>query len=178
MRLILSLMFAAALTLAQPAPQAQRPRPTPRPSIISPEVHSDCTVTFRLRAPNAKAVNLSLEGSKPLPMEKDESGVWSVNTPPLEPDYYGYTFSVDGVAILDPGNSSFKPNLLNVSSRLHVPGPATLPWEINDVNHGTVDHHFYKSTVVGDQRDYYVYTPPGYDAGPRCVIRSCISCTE
>jgi enterochelin esterase family protein len=164
MRLILSLISAAALTLAQPAPQAQRPRQTPRPSIISPEVHSDCTVTFRLRAPNAKAVNLSLEGSKPLPMEKDESGVWSVTTPPLEPDYYGYTFNVDGVAMLDPGNSSFKPNLLNVNSQLHVPGPATLPWEVNDVPHGVVEHHFYKSTVVGDQRDYFVYTPAGYDA--------------
>ena len=26
-----------------------------------------------------------------------------------------------------------------------------------------VHHHFYKSGVVGDQRDFFVYTPPGYD---------------
>ena len=46
---------------------------------------------------------------------------------------------------------------------VHVPGPASLPWEINDVPHGVVHHHFYKSAVVGDERDFYVYTPPGYD---------------
>jgi enterochelin esterase-like enzyme len=45
-----------------------------------------------------------------------------------------------------------------------VPGPATLPWELNDVPHGVVHHHFYKSGVVGDERDYFVYTPPNYDA--------------
>src|SRR5262249_58923973 len=26
-----------------------------------------------------------------------------------------------------------------------------------------IHHQFYRSGVVGDQRDYYVYTPPGYD---------------
>jgi len=138
--------------------------PAQRRAILSPEVNKDCTVTFRLRAPNAKAVTVNREGAKPLPMTKDESGVWTVTTEALEPDYYGYTFNVDGVAMLDPGNSSFKPNLLNVSSQLHVPGPSTLPWELNGVPHGVVEHHFYKSGVVGDQRDYFVYTPPGYDA--------------
>jgi enterochelin esterase family protein len=43
-----------------------------------------------------------------------------------------------------------------------VPGPA-LPWEVGEVPHGEVHHHFYKSAVVGDQRDFYVYTPPSYD---------------
>jgi enterochelin esterase family protein len=55
------------------------------------------------------------------------------------------------------------PNFLYVSSEVHVPGPASLPWEVNDVPHGIVHHHFYHSTVVGDNRDFFVYTPPGYD---------------
>ena len=46
---------------------------------------------------------------------------------------------------------------------MHVPGPASLPWETNDVPHGVIHHHFYRSAVVGDDRDFYVYTPPGYD---------------
>jgi enterochelin esterase family protein len=46
---------------------------------------------------------------------------------------------------------------------VHVPDPS-LEWEVNDVPHGIVRHHFFKSGVVGDQRDYYVYTPPDYDA--------------
>jgi len=56
-----------------------------------------------------------------------------------------------------------KPNLLNTTSQVHVPG-AGLPWEIGNIPHGEVHHHFYKSGVVGDERDFYVYTPPGYDA--------------
>jgi enterochelin esterase-like enzyme len=43
-----------------------------------------------------------------------------------------------------------------------VPGPATLAWEINDVPHGELHRHFYHSKIAGDDRDFYVYTPPGY----------------
>jgi hypothetical protein len=35
---------------------------------------------------------------------------------------------------------------------------------LNDVPHGEIHHHFYRSAVAGDQRDYFVYTPPGYEA--------------
>jgi enterochelin esterase-like enzyme len=139
----------------------QRQQPPP---IVSPEVHSDNRVTFRFRDPNAKVVAVALEGRRqPLPMRKDEEGVWSVTTDPLEPDFYGYSFVADGVGLIDPSNPLLKPNLLNTQNMVHVPGPASLPWEINDVLHGVVHHHFYKSQVVGDDRDFYVYTPPGYD---------------
>jgi enterochelin esterase-like enzyme len=168
MKLFIALLSLASLAFAQSAPPEDpaRPaaRPAPRPAVMSPEVHPDNSVTFRFRDPNAKVVMLSREGAKPVAMQKDESGVWSATTEPLEPDFYGYTFQADGVALLDPGNSLFKPNLLNVNSMVHVPGPPSLPWEINDVPHGVVEHHYYKSAIIGDQRDYFVYTPPGYDA--------------
>jgi enterochelin esterase family protein len=32
------------------------------------------------------------------------------------------------------------------------------------VPHGEVHHHFYRSAVIGDDSDFYVYTPPGYDS--------------
>jgi enterochelin esterase-like enzyme len=166
MRFLTSLLLLASSAFAQSAPPVEPPRPAQQrpPAVISPEVHPDRTVTFRFRDPNAKVVMLAREGSKPVAMEKDESGVWSYTTEALDPDYYGYTFQADGVALLDPGNSLFKPNLLNVNSMVHVPGPSSRPWELNDVPHGVIDHHFYKSAIIGDQRDYFVYTPPGYDA--------------
>jgi len=147
------LLFIAAnvSVLAEPQP------------IQSPEVHPDRSVTFRFRAPNAKEVALDLEGAKGTPMEKDEQGVWSATTGPLDPDFYGYSFSVDGVSLNDPSNPAVTPNLLSVGNSVHVPGPASLPWEVNDVPHGALHRHFYKSGVVGDNRDFYVYTPPGYD---------------
>jgi enterochelin esterase-like enzyme len=132
-------------------------------ALRSPEVHSDNRVTFRLRAPNAKEVILAREGAQRLPMQKEEQGVWSVTTEPLEPDLYGYSFVSDGVSLIDPSNPLMKPNLLYTQSVVHVSGPASLPWEVNNVPHGTIHHHFYKSGVVGDERDYYVDTPPGYD---------------
>jgi enterochelin esterase family protein len=155
-----TLLLFAILFLVDTA-QAQ----TSSPPLISPEVHSDNRVTFRFRGPNVKEAAISLEGvPKPLPMEKDEQGVWSVTTEPLAPDYYGYAIVADGVTMFDPSNYAIKPNFLNRASEVHVPGPAPLSWETGAVPHGEIHHHFYKSGVVGDQRDFYVYTPPGYDA--------------
>ena len=151
------LVASMVLGLAQSPQQPQPPEP-----LISPEVHSDNRVTFRFRAPNAKEVLLDREGTEPVPMQKDEQGVWSITVDPLEPDFYGYTFEADGVRLIDPSNHLMKPNLLNPQSVVHVPGPASLPWEINDVPHGVIHHHFYRSGIVGDERDFYVYTPPGY----------------
>jgi enterochelin esterase-like enzyme len=131
--------------------------------VRSPEVQADRRVTFRLRAPNAKEVFLAREGVERVAMQKDEQGLWSVTTDPLEPDFYGYSFVVDGVNQTDPSNADTKPNFLSRSSEVHVPGPSSLTWEMNDVPHGVLHRHFYKSAVVGDQRDYYVYTPPAYD---------------
>ena len=126
-------------------------------------MQSDGRVTFRFRAPNAKEVKLNLTGAKAGPMVKDDQGVWSVTTDPLPPDYYEYAFVADGVALLDPSNPVRIPNLLSSDSEVHVPGPGSLPWEVNDIPHGTIHHHFYRSAVVGDDRDFYVYTPPSYD---------------
>ena len=149
-----ALSFCADPSLAQ----------TPPPPVVSPEVHADNRVTFRFRAPNAKVVELALEGTQtPFPMQQDDQGIWSITTDALARDFYGYDFISDGVHLIDPSNPLLKPNLLNTENEVHVPGPSSLPWEINDVPHGEIHHHFYKSGVVGDQRDFYVYTPPNYN---------------
>jgi len=157
-------MKRSFFTLAILIITASSPAQTPPPPLLSPEVHSDNRVTFRFRAPNDKEVSLALEGaSKPLPMQKDDQGVWSVTTDPLSPDFYGYSIIADGVGLFDPSNYATKPNFLYRSSEVHVPGPASLSWELADVPHGEIHHHFYKSTIVGDNRGFFVYTPPGYD---------------
>jgi enterochelin esterase-like enzyme len=158
-------VFLVSMVLA--ALRAQTPPPPPPPAPIhSPEVHPDRTVTFRFRDPNAHEVILALEGAPGAPMQKDEQGVWSMTTESLPPDLYGYSFRADGVGLIDPNNPLLKPNLLSTQSMVDVPDP-TLPWEVNDVPHGAVTHQFYKSGIVGDQRDFYVYTPPAYDAAAK-----------
>src|SRR5579863_2201389 len=99
------------VTPATPATPAARPQ-APPPPLVSPDVQPDGRVTFRFRDPNAHAVMLQREGAHPVPMQKDDQGVWSISTDPLEPDYYGYSFIADGVVLIDPSNYLMKPNLL------------------------------------------------------------------
>src|SRR5689334_14486585 len=132
------------------------------PPLLSPEVHSDNRVTFRFRAPNVKEMAVRLEGvPKPIPMQKDDLGVWTLTTEPLTPDYYGYTFIADSANMFDRSNPAIRFNFLYTVNELHVPGPLSLPWEIANVPHGEIHHHFYRSSVVSDDRDFFVYTPPG-----------------
>jgi enterochelin esterase-like enzyme len=160
---VLSFFILGGLATAQQAKPVQAQTPQRPPWLNTPEAHSDNSVTFRVLAPNAQEVKLAREGAEPVAMQKDDKGVWSVNTAPLPPDYYGYSIIVDGVRSIDPFNHLLKPNLLSTENMVHVPGPPSLTWETNDVPRGEVHHHFYQSAVAGDQRDFYVYTPPGYD---------------
>ncbi len=161
----ISVALISATVLAQDPKPATPPPQAPAPALVTPEVHSDNTVTFRFRAPNAQEVTVRREGLvDPLPMHKDDTGVWTLNSPPWAPDYYGYSVIVDGQRLIDPYNPVLKPNLLSTENMVHVSGPPTLPWELNDVPHGIIHHHFYRSAVAGDDRDFYVYTPPDYDS--------------
>jgi enterochelin esterase-like enzyme len=153
----LASIFAACGLLGQAPPAGGPP-----PRLVTPEVHADSSVTFRIRAPHAAKVALSLEGRPRLEMAKGADGVWSVRTPVLDPDFYGYSFNVDGAMVIDAGNPLFKVNLLNTTNMVHVPGKG-LPWEEIDVSKGAVHRHFFRSAVCNDFRDFYVYTPPGYD---------------
>ena len=165
MKRIFLLVVFFLLSTNTPAQTSKPQAPPPPPPVVSPEVHSDHRVTFRFRAPNVTEVAVVIEGSsQPLPMQKDDQGIWCVTTDPLTPDYYGYNFVADRVSLLDPSNYAVKPNFLNRANEVHIPGPPSLSWEIAAVPHGEIHHHFYKSAIVGDDRDFFVYTPPGYDA--------------
>ncbi len=147
---------------------AESTNPPPRRAagtqLVSPEVAADRRVTFRLRAPNATNVTVSGEWPGAKAMSKDANGNWEVTVGPLEPDLYGYSFSVDGFQTLDPGNSAVKPARSPRTSILEVPGtpPLLHEWDAT-VPHGTVREHWYQSTSLGKRRSLHVYTPPGYD---------------
>jgi enterochelin esterase family protein len=157
------LSLAAMTAFAQPAPAPGRAGGRGAPAPRSPEVAADGRVTFRLRAPNAKEVAVTgLPGGR-LVMQKDEQGVWSATSEALKPDMYGYMFSIDGANVNDPANPNFKTSATAAGQNLvHVPGAVS--WEpAAGIARGAVAHHFYHSSLIGDDRDFYVYTPPNYD---------------
>jgi enterochelin esterase-like enzyme len=135
-------------------------------AIVSPEVDPDQTVTFRIQAEDAKNVALKMNDAgivDPLPMQKDESGVWSITVGPLEPDIYWYQFIVDGIVTLDIWNSHVKRGRDQMANMVEVPGKQPMYFSEQNVPHGTVQILFYNSKVTGTTRSMYVYTPPGYD---------------
>ncbi|MBI4910644.1 MAG: esterase [Acidobacteria bacterium] len=136
------------------------------PPLVSPEVAPDGSVTFRLRAPNAKEVYVTgVNANAPegrLDMQKNEQGIWTATTGPMKPGIYQYTFNVDGMRTTDPGNNRFQTGFNSArSSRLHVPGGLWTP--LPGIARGAITRHFYHSAVAGDDRDFWVYTPAGYD---------------
>lgn len=127
---------------------------------VSPEVHADRTVTFRVKAPDAKAVSVvAIETLPPAPMTKDAAGIWSVTLGPLPPAIYSYAFLIDGATVTDPRNPNVKV-WIQSNSMVEIPGSAA---SLADVPHGTLHVHTYKSGVTGTLRGLVVYTPPGYD---------------
>ncbi len=139
------------------------PVPPIQTRMNTPEVNADRTVTFRLKAPNAKEVGLNIEHIGGQLMTKSADGTWSFTTKPLAPDWYGYALVVDGVVTLDPTNSRVTPNLIWPGNQFMVKGPAPELWEIQDVPRGQVHRHPFRSKLIGDDREFIVYTPPGYE---------------
>ena len=74
-----------------------------------------------------------------------------------------YSFVVDGIQMIDPSNPSLKPMREPRCSVLHVVGTPPLPWDFQDVPHGTVHQHSYLSKALSRPRELWVYTPPGYE---------------
>jgi hypothetical protein len=134
--------------------------------VKSPEVLPDHRVTFRLVAPKATEVSVSgdwvTQGRGTAGnMQKDDQGVWSVTLGPFVPDYYTYTFTVNGVRLPDPLN----PIRRGTPSLLEVPGDETAFAQIRRVPHGEMRELWYYLPTLDMQRRIHLYTPPGYESG-------------
>ncbi len=155
------------------------------PSVESPVINENGTVTFRFQAP--KAVKVEVTGDF-LPTQKIEvefngnkmtydapgvgelkegrGGVWEYTTPfVVAPDMYNYTFRVDGVSQIDPHNMWVNRDVASLTSVLLVPaaGERSDLYAIHDVPHGTVSKVWYHSATAGFDRRLTVYTPAGYE---------------
>jgi len=151
-----------------------------RAAVKSPEINPDKTVTFRLSAP--KAIKVEVTGDF-LPTQKMETpygtfdapgyaelkegkdGVWEYTTPePVAPEFYNYTFRVDGQTMVDPANVYINRDVSSLTSILLVDGDPIIDlYKVNNVKHGTVSKIWYHSDHEGIDRRMTVYTPAGYE---------------
>ena len=141
------------------------------PTIVSPEINADKTVTFRVKAPLAQTVSVSgsLDGDNAFAsisydMVKGDNGIWTFTTPVLPSELYRYHFSVDSVRTVDPSNPYAIRDVSNISNIFLVDGGKADMYKVQDVPHGTVAYRWYDSPGNDKKRRMAVYTPFGYES--------------
>jgi enterochelin esterase-like enzyme len=167
-RLAFATAFSLASLLFAQGPSAGGPvrGGSPTPQKPSYEISADRSVTLSLRAPEATDVKLSgdfVQG--PQAMKKGDDGIWTITVGPLRPALYTYVFLVNGVRVLDPVNPMIKLGERSSESMFEVPAEKPASYDLQPVPHGTVHVNWYPSKSLGVPRSYFVYTPPGYEAG-------------
>jgi len=153
----------------RPAEPSARPAFRMPVRIISPEIHPDNRVTFRIYSKDAQKVTVSGEWQSGTNINeilvRNDTGLFSLTVGPLKPELYAYTFSVDGVNTIDPYNVQVRRDGTRYQSFFIVPGKESdLYFHKAGVPHGTVKKIWYKSDVIGFDRRLYVYTPAGYES--------------
>ena len=158
--------------------------------VVSPEIHEDNTVTFRLKAPKAVKVQVTGDFLKAIPIETErgiweapgvadlkegKDGVWEYTTPePLAPELYMYSFIVDGLKIMDPSNVYMIRDVATVTNIFIIGGGRADLYKVNDVPHGTVRRMWYNSPTLDMERRITVYTPPAMR--PAASVTPCSTC--
>jgi enterochelin esterase-like enzyme len=148
------------------AAPAARPAFAMPARVISPEILPDNSVVLRIYAKDASKITVSGEW-KSGPgdaLARNDTGMFSITLGPLKPELYGYTFTVDGVRMIDPNNVQVRRDGVRYESFFIIPGQESdLYFQKSGVPHGTVTKVWYKSAVLEMDRRLYVYTPAGYD---------------
>jgi len=146
--------------------------------VVSPEIHNNNTVTFRLKAPKAVKVQITgdflptqkfktpfgeADGPGVADLTEGKDGIWEYTTNPLKPELYGYSFIVDGLKATDPGNVYLIRDVATLTNVFIIGGERADLYKVNKVPHGTVSRIWYNSPTLGMERRMTVYTPAGYE---------------
>jgi enterochelin esterase-like enzyme len=162
------LFFAGTLCKAQTLQTVEPPADTKPAStnIVGaeyPRVDAQRRVIFRLRAPEAQGISVSLGN---VPLTKGEDGFWTGTTQPQDPGFHYYTLKINGVDVADPASESFF-GAGKVMSGMEIPEEGVDFYNIKNVPHGDVRSFWYYAASTNEMRHAYVYTPPMYDKNPK-----------
>jgi enterochelin esterase-like enzyme len=158
----LPLGFSQAQDSKMPAPADDwKPISYVAPGQQHPQINSEKRAKFRINAPNAKEVSVSI-GNPPLTVAKDADGIWTIVSAPLVEGFHYYQIVIDGARVADPNTRSFFGSSRWMSG-IDVPSDDMDFFAAKDVPHGTVREQPYFSQVTKAWRRCFVYTPPDYD---------------
>lgn len=153
----------AAQSPPDPSGDGSKPAVTNIAGQAFPRIHPDLRGTFRLKAPEAKKVELDL--GKIYPMQPGSDGVWTVTTDPLVPGFHYYSLVIDGVKVCDPAAETFY-GMGRQASGIEVPTEGEDFHQPKDVAHGEIRERSYFSGTTQEWRRIFVYTPPEYEREP------------
>ena len=142
-----------------------KPSTKNQPGQQYPMVNSQGYARFRINAPQAQAVSVSLghggtRGGTDL--AKDENGVWTGTTSaPLDDGFHYYHLTIDGGTFNDPGTNNYYGST-RWESGIEIPAHDAAFYEERDVPHGFVQQILFWSESTNSLRRAFVYTPPTY----------------
>jgi enterochelin esterase-like enzyme len=125
-----------------------------------PRISINNRATFRIKAPEAQKVQLDL--GKKYDMVKNSEGVWEATTDSLSEGFHYYSIIIDGVPVCDPSSETFY-GMGRMASGFEVPFAGDVTYATRNVPHGDIRIKRYYSNVTNTWRDFYMYTPAGYD---------------
>lgn len=129
-----------------------------------PQILPGNKVLFRMRAPEAKQVQIDL--GKKYDMVKEEEGSWAVTTDSLVPGFHYYSVIIDGVSVCDPASKTYF-GMGRMASGIEIPEKGVSYYDMKDVPHGQIRQIRYYSNVTKVWRRAFVYTPAGYDTNAK-----------
>src|SRR4030043_80242 len=174
-RRIIIILLAAGITggacLAQTDQPAEandwKPSTLNQPGQEYPQVNSQGYARFRIVAPQAQSVSVSLGGRGGTTLTKAEGGSWMGTTAgPLDEGFHYYHLTIDGGTFNDPGTLNFYGST-RWESGIEIPAHDRDFYALKDIPHRRVQQVLFPSKSTNTSRRAFVYTPPGYDKDMR-----------
>lgn len=146
-----------------------RPNELNQPGQEYPMVNSEGYARFRIDAPTAKSVivSLGLGGRGGTVLRKDKDGVWTGTTEgPMDEGFHYYHLTIDGATVNDPGTNNYYGST-RWESDIEIPAHDRDFYALKNVPHGNVQQVIFNSPSTGEQKRAFVYTPAEYSANPK-----------
>lgn len=146
-----------------------RPNELNQPGQEYPMVNSEGYARFRIDAPTAKSVivSLGLGGRGGTVLRKDKDGVWTGTTEgPMDEGFHYYHLTIDGATVNDPGTNNYYGST-RWESGIEIPAHDRDFYALKNVPHGNVQQVIFNSPSTGEQKRAFVYTPAEYASNPK-----------